>query len=373
MASEDEVKQDYNKFWIYAKSAWSLMWERQSVALRAYAGESWRFDEQTKFRQQGRDSLEFNILRPHINMFSGYARDNIKSTIIGPQEPQDQQAADDLTGVMQWVYEKGDARNRLLNGFDDALKSAISLVGFSMDYTKDMANGDFQFWKRSYNSFCLDPNFTDPSLADCSEILMRDFVTRDQAKMLLPMVDPKVIDDVPSYVADDKFVLLRPRNMLWQTRNLLSFDSYYRQTTKRVKVLIDEDTGEAREMRDSKIDIEGLEQFLKEQYAATGQRFKVVERSKPTIEKNIILSGVVVYSGPDPTGLDEYPFVPIMCYFEPQLDDFAIKLTSMGWSLLDAQRTFNKRQMRNIDMMDRLITSGFAFKPSKLIDTKDLT
>lgn len=65
------------------------------------------------------------------------------------------------------------------------MKSGISLVGLQMDYSKDFINGDISFFKRTYNSFYLDPTFERTDLKDCAFAITRDLLDRNLIKQLL--------------------------------------------------------------------------------------------------------------------------------------------------------------------------------------------
>jgi hypothetical protein len=370
MADYQDIKSDYNEFWRYGQSNWSQHWEISNQALRGYAGDTCEDWIKRRYKQQYRDLRQYNIIKPIINLFSGYARDNIKSTVIGPQEEQDQEVADMRSEVLQFVYNKANAIQTLLNGFDDSLKVGNSLVGIWMDYSEDAVSGDIKFYKRAFNSFLIDPNWSAMDFSDVSEVLLRDFVTRSEAKIMLPFVEQEAIDYAQSFVADDKFNLLKRRRTQFAQRDLLAVDSYYRKTSSKCKKIVDVETGAQFEVpRDTK-DKE-LREWIKFQ-ASQGQRLKEIEVWKPSVELNILLSGEVVYSGADPTGLDEYPFVAIPCFFEPQLDDFTLKLQGIGQGLLDIQQAFNKRHIRIEQLMDQLINRGFIYKPSVIVDQADV-
>src|SRR3972149_5336716 len=70
----------------------------------------------------------------------------------------------------------------------DSFKSGLSLCGIRMDYSKDFVNGDISFFKRTYNSFYLDPTFESINLSDCSFAITRDLIDKQFAKQLLPFV-----------------------------------------------------------------------------------------------------------------------------------------------------------------------------------------
>lgn len=365
-----DIKTDYEEFWLRSHNCWQEYFRNAQIALQAYAGKSWTDQEIRNLMLEQRIAQEYNIIRPQIQLFSGYARDNIKSTEVGPVEDGDQETADQLSEVLKFVYTKGDANSYMLGAFDDCLKTGISLVGLFLDYSQDPIHGDIKFYKRSFNSFIIDPDFERPDLSDASEIVIRDFVTREDAKSLLPMVDPQVIDEVPSFTNDNKFTLLRNNQKFFKNKDLLSYDQYYRKTTISVKEIIDLDTGTAIPFFG-----EGEEQdFLLEkiQFAKQiGVNAELVERRKQVVELNVILSGEPVFTGPDPLGLQDYPFVPVLCHFEPQLNNFGLKIQGIALSLVDTQRAFNKRMIRKEDVMDSVTNTGFMYKVGE-VDVEDI-
>ena len=366
-----DIKSDYEDFWLRSKESWQGYLKNAQVALQAYSGRTWTPREVENLRLEERIPQEFNIIRPHVQLFSGYARDNINSTIVAPVEGADQVTADQLSEVMKFVYEKGDTNAIMLNAFDDCLKTGIALVGLFLDFSQDPIHGDIKYFKRSFNSFIIDPDWEKPDLSDASEILLRDFMTREDAKALLPFIDPRVIDDVPAFTMDNKFGFMRNNQKFFKNKDLLSYDQYYRKVTRKVKQIVDLDTGAAvpfsdQNEEDKDLIIEKI-QFAQE----LGINAALVERDRQFVELNILLSGEVVHSGPDPLGLEDYPFVPVLCHWEPQLSDFSLKLQGLALGLVDTQRAFNKRMIRKEDVMDSVANTGFMYKVGE-VDVEDI-
>jgi len=370
MAQFQDIKTDYEDFWLRSNNCWQSYFRNAQIALKSYAGNSWTQNEIQRLQQENRVAQEFNIIRPQIQLFSGFARDNIKSTIVAPIEDGDQETADQLTEVLKFVYEKADANAVMLNAFDDCLKTGISLVGLYMDYSKDPVFGDIKLYKRSFSSFIVDPDWEKPDFSDASEVLLRDFVTRADAKAMLPFVDPKIIDDIPSFSSDNKFTLLRNNQKFFKNKDILSYDQYYRKTTKKIKQIVDIDTGIAIPFGD-KQDLDFLQEKL-DFAKQVGVNAEIIESNKQVVELNILLTGQVVYQGPDPVGLDDYPFAPVICHFEPQLNDFALKLQGIALGLVDTQRAFNKRMIRKEDTMDSVVNTGFIYKVGE-VDVEDIS
>ena len=91
------------------------------------------------------------------------------------------------------------------------------------------------------------------------------------------------------------------------------------------------------------------------------------------VELNIMLNGQRVFAGEDKTGICEtYPFAPILCYFEPSIWMPSQRLQGISQTLWSAQRQFNKRHMKIIDMMDSTISTGFKYLIGSVADPQDM-
>ncbi len=76
----------------------------------------------------------------------------------------------------------------------------------------------------------------------------------------------------------------------------------------------------------------------------------------------------MLYSGPDPTGLDTFPFVTIIGYFEPLIDTIELKIQGIVRSITDAQRQYNRRHSQIIDLMESVINTGWISKNGAVVD-----
>ena len=113
---------------------------------------------------------------------------------------------------------------------------------------------------------------------------------------------------------DGKFQFM-PESYNYGMKNLLSYDEYYYKDYRTQKILVDVNSGETMEWRVD--DNEKLRQFLKVYPEIT-----VVEQEIPTVRLAIVVQGKVFYDGPNPMGIDCYPFVPVLGYYAPQMPYF---------------------------------------------------
>lgn len=387
MLNDYEINAEFRENYRYAHDYWSPFQKDAQVYTLAASGYTWSDDERKALIQEGREPIEFNIIRRPLNFFSGYLRDNINQIIYSPVEGSDQLTADQFTKLGYYIWDKGQGYPTFLDACDESFKSGMSLCGLQMDYSRDFINGDLSFYKRCYNQFFLDPMFERIDLTDCSFACMRDLLDKSIIKQLLPFVDPTFIDELPMGWRDDKFQEYHPQFTTFsRNRNLIAYDQYYKRITKTRDFLVDERTGHSRDITDLskeekdklKMGIRRLKKLYEEADSLEIDRNAIpivdihrVER--PFVELNIMLNGLRAYTGEDKTGIvHTYPFVPLICYMEPSIWMPSQRIQGISASEWSNQRQFNKRHMKIIDMMDSDISTGFMYLLGSVPDPQEM-
>ena len=387
MLTDYEIRDEYLENYRYAHDYWAPYHKDAQVYTLAASGYTWSDDERKALIKEGREPLELNIIRRPLQFFSGYLRDNINETIYGPVEGSDQKTADQFTKLGYYIWDKGCGFPTFLDACDESFKSGMSLCGIQMDYSKDFVNGDISFFKRTYNSFYLDPTFTEISLRDCSFAITRDLIDKQYAKQLAPFVDSKFIDELTVGYRDDKFMQYMPEFTTFsRKRNLIAYDQYYKRITKKRTFLVDMKSAFYRDITDlSKEEKDklkfGIYRFNQMRDNADELQIepdeipeieiRTVDRS--FVELNIMLNGRRVYCGEDKTGVNQtYPFAPLICYMEPSIWMPSQRIQGIAGCNWSAQRQFNKRHMKIIDMMDSDIATGFKYLIGSVPDPQDM-
>ena len=387
MLTDNEIRGEFQENYKYAHDYWAPFVKDAQVYTLAASGYTWSDDERKSLIKEGREPIEFNIERRGLQFFSGYLRDNINQVIYSPVEGSDQKTADQFTKLSYYIWDKGFGYPVFLDGCDESMKSGISLCGIQMDYTRDFVNGDISFFKRTYNSFYLDPTFEQINLRDCAFAITRDLMGKQYTKQLLPFVDPKFIDDITFGYRDDKFMTYHPEFTTFsRNRNLIAYDQYYKRITKTRKFLVDMQSSYYRDITDldsekiNKLKL-GIRRF--EEMRADADVLGIDESEIPEIEimnvergfveLNILLNGQRVYCGEDKTGINQtYPFVPIICYFEPSIWMASQRIQGIAATEWSNQRQFNKRHMKIVDMFDSVIATGYKYLIGSVPDPQDL-
>ena len=385
--TDNEIRGEFQANYQYAHDYWAPFVKDAQVYTLAASGYTWSDDERKALIKEGREPMELNIMRRPLQFFSGYLRDNINQIVYSPVEGSDQKTADQFTKLSYYIWDKGQGYPIFLDACDEAFKSGISLCGIQMNYSKDFINGDIGFFKRTYNSFYLDPTFEYIDLSDCSFAITRDLVDKNFAKQLLPFIDPQNIDELAMSYRDDKFLQYHPEFTTFsRKRNLLTYDQYYKRVTKKREFLCDMKSSYYRDITDlSKEEKDKLKLGMRrfDEMRRDAQELGIDENEVPEIEirtvdrgfveLHILLNGQCMYSGEDKTGINQtYPFVPVVCYMEPSIwmpSQRIQGIASCNWS---AQRQFIKRHMKIIDMMDSEISTGFKYLIGAVADPQDL-
>src|SRR5690606_9410234 len=103
MLDDYEIKSEFQENYRYAHDYWAPFQERARVYTLAASGSTWSNSELQDLSKQGREPIEYNIIRRPLQFFSGYLRDNINEIIYSPVEGSDQKTADQFTKLGYYI------------------------------------------------------------------------------------------------------------------------------------------------------------------------------------------------------------------------------------------------------------------------------
>jgi len=311
-----------------------------------------------------RRQFQFNRIRRTINMVSGYQRRNRKSTIVVPIENSDQITADQFSQIIMWANRKENVLETISESFHGALVTGMNLLQVWVDYREDPISGNIKVDNCPYNSFLIDPFFRKADLSDCNGLWKRTYLTKKEVLSLLPGSEEEIIGLPNNVHRDGKFEFM-PENYNYSQANLLTYDEFYYRDYRSQKMLVDSETGETIEWKSE--DPDALKDFL-----VLYPQVTTVTQDIPTVKMAVVVQGKVMYDGPNPLGIDKYPFVPVLVYFNPQMSSFEWRIQGMVRGLRDAQYLYNRRRVIELDILESQVTSGFKYKENALVNPKDI-
>lgn len=341
-------------------------WAEADIDTRFYAGEVSLWSELYPNLPANRRRLfNFNRIRRIINMVSGHQRRNRKSMIAIPVEDASQETADQFSKILSHMGEKGDVLKTISESFQGAMVSGMNLLHIWNDYRDDPVSGTLRVDNCEYNSFLIDPYFRKADLSDCNGIWKRSYLTKKECISLLPNHADEIINISPNATGKDSKFQYMPENYGWSYKDLLAYDEFYYRDYRKTKMLVDTETGETLEWRSDD------EQKLKE-YIRTYPQVIVEETQVPTVHMAVVVQGRVLYRGPNPLGIDRYPFVPMFAYYNPQIPYYYLRVQGMVRDLRDAQYLYARRKVIELDILESQINSGWIYKEDALVNPKDV-
>lgn len=310
-----------------------------------------------------RRQFNFNRIRRIVNMISGYQRQHRKSTVVTPVEAGAQETADQFTKLLYHVNNHGGVLETISEAFEGAVISGMNLLSIFLDYTKDPVNGEIKVENVSYNGYLIDPYFKKKDLSDCNSIWTRKYLTRNQVISLLPGREEEIKGFSGYGNRDGKFFYM-PESYNYSSQDLIIYDEFWYLSTRSQQVIVDTESGETIEWHG---DDDDLREFLQ-----TYPHTTIIKNEIPTVKLAIVVQGKVMYNGPNPLGLDCYPFVPVWAYYMPQIPYFPWRIQGVVRSLRDSQYLYNRRMITSLDILESQITSGFKYKENALVNPKDI-
>lgn len=374
VAGKDAVKREFEDAYNECSSHWGSYWTEAQKDHEFYLGKQWTSEDKKYLADQRREALVFNKIRRLVQLITGYQRKNRLSLKVDAMESGDDESASQVSGVLQWCMNKNGGYEAMSDAFESSLKTGSALVRFYLDYTLgDPLSGDPRFLWIPYNRFALDPGTTKRDLSDCSYIIHREYLAKDFIKAILPPDARDVIDYIKKTSSDAKFPY-GPKPGGAKDSRMFAYDEFWRRTWREGVVLIDATKGTMAEWQG---DEERLRFLLQTSDPTTGRPLsestKVVRQMRQSMRLSILVEGNTVWDDIEPTGIDDYPLVPILAFYDPEYtEDADYRLQGIVRCMRDPQTEVNKRRSKMLDILDSQIMSGWTAMEDSVVDEQAL-
>ena len=372
MATDSDIKKDFEECYNGAQSHWSSYWDEAKTDLKFREGDQYKAKDKTYLLRQDREALVFNKCLRITNTICGYEQKNLLSIKIDPMESADEKTASQLSALILNAMWHGGGYMAMSGAFEfGTVTCGMNLVEPWVDRGDDLLNGDIRFRRLPYNRYVLDPTFTDRDLdRDCGFVITRDFFNRGQAASLLPDRAAE-ISRLRGGFSDSKFSAYYPLKGKGNEYNL-KYDRFYVATHRPYRILADVQSGRIIPVPAEKADGDPRTEELIKLFIQRFPQIKVLKGAKKGVDLHIFVEGNLMYSGQDSTGLDEYPFVLEAGYFTPEDDDPKYRMQGVVRAMRDPGTEANRRRSMIIDMLDGVIRSGWKVKEGSVVNEDEL-
>jgi len=343
----------------------SAHWLQASIDKRFKVGDQQLYNQVYGNNQQNVQKFFFNLIRRHINMICGFQRKNRKSTVTMPINENDDQLADDYNKVFRWCDDRDGFQEYFSQAFEGACDTGEELLHLYPDYTYDPISGDLFTDQVAYNNYLIDSYYRKQDLSDCNGIWRRRWTSKAVAKLMLPGYAKEIDRMKPGGMKDGRFPLQAELQNV-AINNLFTYDEFYYRSSREGKLILDPMTGEAVEWQEDELeDDDMLDQVMRQQPWLKVQKVQV-----PTVKLVISLSGKVVYHGPNLLGIDQYPFVPLQTYVEPDIQAYAWRKQGVIRNLRDSQFLYNMRKVIELQLLQSSLNAGWIYPVDVVTDPK---
>lgn len=313
----------------------------------------------------GQKRYYFNIIKPAIELVTGYQKQHKKSLSCSATSPFAENCAQQLSKGLIWSFNNASGHEVVSKAFDSACITGLGFIDLDISYEKDPVNGDLVLNHVPYNYYWIDPFYKNFDMSDAESVWRRQMLPKSQVRRMFNYQRDKDIDLISrTFNRDGKFIFI-PENYYMRDIGLYVVDEYMFRSKRKAKFVVDVTTGQTKEWT-------GNDETRLNDLLGLYETLDVIETEIPTITYNIVVNGVVMYSGPHPTGLDCYPMTPFYGYYNPELTNFALRHQGLVRGMRDSQFLYNRVLINTADQIESQVNSGWKYKENAVVNPEDL-
>ena len=313
----------------------------------------------------GQKRYYFNIIKPAIELVTGYQKQHKKSLSCSATSPFAENCAQQLSKGLIWSFNNASGHEVVSKAFDSACITGLGFIDLDISYEKDPVNGDLILNHVPYNYYWIDPFYKNFDMSDAESVWRRQMLPKSQVRRMFNYQRDKDIDLISrTFNRDGKFIFI-PENYYMRDIGLYVVDEYMYRSKRKAKFVVDVTTGQTKEWT-------GNDETRLNDLLGLYETLDVIETEIPTITYNIVVNGVVMYSGAHPTGLDCYPMTPFYGYYNPELTNFALRHQGLVRGMRDSQFLYNRVLINTADQIESQVNSGWKYKENAVVNPEDL-
>lgn len=358
-----EIRQKIKRNYEDSINILQTQWNMADIDQRFVMGdqEIWASLYPGNFNQRRR-MFNFNIINPIIQSITGHQRQTRKSTICIPVKPEGQKTADQFTKCLYHIHKNGLYQTYSEAFEQGALTTGLGFIYFYNDFTEDAVSGDIKGRYVDMKSCIFDPFFRRSDMSDCRFWHCRTFYSSNEAALIHPDLADKILALPRGTYRDDKFYYM-PEVYQIQFPDLIAVDEYWYLSSRKATYLIQIDTQESQEWT-------GDEEQLRDVMRMFPGMFRVVKKEKQSVRRSIIVNDKVLLDEGQPMGLDRYPIVASLGYFQPNTPYYAYKFRGVARDMKDSQYLFNQLKVSNLDILQSQ-QQGLKIRQGSLVTPED--
>lgn len=161
-------------------------------------GNQWSNAEMRILRAKGHAPIVVNRIHPAVETAKALLTSNAPSFRIAPREDSDNQVAQALNGLVQYVWNISDGNACMKTVADDYYVAGLGATIVYPDPASDSGKGDIKFRDEDPMNIYIDPTARSRFLDDAYAVIVSRLYTKEQAKKIYPKYKAKIKEASPA-------------------------------------------------------------------------------------------------------------------------------------------------------------------------------
>jgi hypothetical protein len=183
---KDVVQETQDIFKTYSQARET--WAQHAQEDREFKlGKQWSAEQEKKLKSRGQSPIVVNRIHPAVEAAKALITSNRPSFRVSPREDSDNQAAQAMNGLLEYVWQISDGETRLRTVVDDYYVTGMGAMLVYQDPMGDTGKGEVKIRDIDPLDLYIDPNSRERQCDDAENIVVSRLFTKNQAIKMEPM------------------------------------------------------------------------------------------------------------------------------------------------------------------------------------------
>ena len=332
-------------------------WREQARrCYRYYMGKQWDASDVEKLKEQGRPALTVNMVRPFINLLSGFYSFNATEPDFLPRTIGDDDLCRIAKAVTKWVYDGTNYQRHKVRIFTDKCIGGEGVYKVHTKVNYESLAEDIVIERVSPFSLYVDPECVNPDLSDANYLDFASWVDKEELKRVYPEFKDE-IDAMVTEFAEEEKGKENSTSTWWDSENkkVRLVEHWYKehsmQTVYDVMGIL---------VKDKDID-----EMLFNHYQQTGMIMTKEELRKERLPKcqmrqALFCGGILLEDMDSPYTHNKFPFVLDFAYYTGENDvEGWDEPHGVVYDMLDLQLEKNKVRSQAVHLINTTSNKGY--------------
>lgn len=336
-----------------------MRWSRQARSMNFYAGCTYGGYNQGQWGFSGAygddvNGFSFNEIATKCNAVIGRQRQNRKSLRCQSTIPEYDHLSTQYSRILSYCDNKEELSQQFSRGFEKGVITGIAFGEVYLNRRKDILNGEVSLKIWEGRSVIFDPYCRDIwEFSDCRYVWCNYFADKAQVLASYPHARDKILPMSTTANADPTFIFL-PEAVSVPMKNSLCVSRVWHQIPTEKKAWINLYTDETL--------MNVPEKFQNSMYLRE-------TRVPGTVWKlSVVINNQVIEEQEAVDGLEECPFIAFTWDYDPEIQAQQFRVRGLPDPLIDAQWLINRTIIKNHNMLESSINSGWITQENSLVD-----